>query len=117
MPRITEPGAWPYRSFTVRFHRLATPEMVDGISILWWVEVLNAPTIPLLGSETLAAAQAAAEQAIDALLNQSHEPPPPPAAVRTGTRARYHALYRYLALRPAAERQGIWLWHGFRAFP
>jgi hypothetical protein len=106
MPRTTEPGAWPYRGFTVRYHRLAGLETVNGFPTLWWAEVLDAPTIPPLGSETLAGAQVAVERAIDALLNQQHSPPPP-ARVRTAPRARYHPLYRYLALRPVTERQVI----------
>lgn len=75
MPRSTPSGTWPYRGFTVRYHRSRDP--LPGTiapDAHWWAEISAAPALGILAAASYPALQALVEMAIDTLLDQDSPP-------------------------------------------
>lgn len=100
MPPQKINGTWPYRGFTVRYHRLSAPDTATLDSDApWWAEILEAPAISPPLTATYAAARDAAERAIDALLASGHPAPPEPVV----SRGHFQHLVNFLASRPLTD--------------
>src|SRR5690242_8793850 len=102
MPLEHGDGAWPYRGFTVRYHRRADAEAPTP-DVRWWAEIPDAPTLPPIIGATYALIQHAAEQAIDDLLPQGRLAPP----ARSPHYRDYRRLADHLATLPGTVQESV----------